>query len=90
MHKLTKHHILPKSKHGSNYYQNLAILRDNIHKAFHVVFANDDPREQIVRLVANINISALTEEFRNDILKVLEENDKDYYYKKGIIVPKKK
>ena len=64
------------------------MLKEKYHNAFHRVFANDDPREQIIRLVCSINISALTDEFRNDILNVLSESDKNYYYKDWILLPK--
>lgn len=56
-----------------------------MHSAFHLVFSNDDPVEQIIRLVSDINTKALTEEFKSDVLKLLNEEDDDYYYKKGVL-----
>ena len=34
-----------------------------------------------------INGKALTDEFKNDLLKILEETDDKYYYKNGILLP---
>lgn len=86
-HHLTKHHILPRSHNGSNEKQNIKMLKDNIHRAFHLVFDNLTPPEQIAKLMLSINWTALTDEFKNDIMKILKETDNQYYYKNGILVP---
>ena len=45
--KLTKHHLYPKSKGWTNNDVNILRLKDNFHRAFHMVFENKTPDEQI-------------------------------------------
>ena len=47
---LTKHHVLCSSRGGTNTYENIKMLPDNIHEAFHHLFANLTPEEIIVYL----------------------------------------
>ena len=49
--KLTSHHLLPKSKGGSGIKENREDLSEDYHRAFHKVFQNDTPSEQIIRLL---------------------------------------
>jgi len=84
---IDKHHILNRSRWWSNIKENIVSLEQKQHKALHNLFANEWPREQILTLVCNINMSALTEEFRNDILNLLSETDLNYYYKDWILLP---
>ena len=44
------HHIIPKSKSGTNNPDNLLEMRDNAHRALHILFSNDTPVEQYVTL----------------------------------------
>lgn len=86
--KITKHHIVPTSRwwQKSN-IENIKRIRHSIHDWIHRVFDNLLPHEQLVYLTLNINTSALTEEFKTDIMKILKEQDSDYYYKNWILVP---
>lgn len=86
---MTRHHILPRSQWWSDDYYNIKMLKWNKHNALHTIFDNDTPREQLIRLLCNINATALTAEFQNDILKILQETDHNYYYKNGILLPNK-
>jgi hypothetical protein len=56
-------------------------MQDRFHVAFHKIFSNKDPVEQIVYLINRINTTALTEEFKHDINKILEVSEEDYYFK---------
>lgn len=76
------HHIIPKSKGWTNYKDNLITLNTEYHKSFHRVFWNKKPREQILQILLNINDTALTKEFKEDIFKILSESDDLYYYNK--------
>lgn len=82
------HHILAKSQDGSDRWANKIKLYTELHDALHRVFGNGTPQQQLVQLL-NINWKALTLEFQNDILKILEETDQSYYYKDGVYLPKK-
>lgn len=84
-HQLTRHHIVPRSREGSDNRDNIAMLRDNVHVAFHIVFDNLTPDEQISRLMA-INGTALRGEFREKVAKILEKGP-DYAYRDGVFVP---
>jgi hypothetical protein len=79
---LTHHHIVPKSRDGSNMNHNIKMLRDNVHKSFHCIFQNDTPVEQLWNLTFRINYTALSNEFTDDIRRILSEPDPDYYYRK--------
>ena len=82
---LTRHHIVPQSREGSNNGHNVKMLRDNVHVAFHIVFDNLTPDEQFQRLLS-INETALRREFREKVEKILEKGP-DYTYKDGVFVP---
>ena len=89
---ITNHHILPKHLYpeARNNKNNITRLRNTIHEALHTLLDTNNgqaqaPREQIQKLVWILS-SALTDEFKNDINKILTIDDKLYYYKKDIIV----
>ena len=48
---LTKHHILPTSRHGNNNEENIATIKDKKHRAYHQLFSNKSPDEIIRHLV---------------------------------------
>ena len=73
------HHSYVKSKWGSNHPRNLKEMRHNIHQAFHVVFANDTPIEQHVRLI-ELNQNVFQEEFIREMLDLLSFHPKQVYH----------
>lgn len=85
---LTRHHIVPRSKGWSWEKENIKRLKTKTHEALHILFSNDTPQEQIQRLI-QLNYTALTREFVSDINRILQINDDEYYYKNGVLVPKK-
>lgn len=87
--KLTRHHICPKSIWWTNNPDNIKRLKDNVHKALHILFTNNSPVEQLWNLTFKINHTALTDEFKEDIRQILSIEDNEYFYKKWILVPKK-
>lgn len=78
-----KHHILPKSQGGTNVKENLVKLDTRVHQALHLMFANGTPAEQIARILS-ISSTALTNEVKSDIIKILDVKDLDYWFKKWI------
>jgi len=83
--KLTRHHIMPSSRWWGMHKDNIKHIKWVQHRALHTLFSNQTPVEQLKTLVLNINTTALTNEFKNDIMYILEyEDDKDYYYKEWI------
>lgn len=84
--KLTQHHIVPRSQWWSDNEVNIKMLKRNKHSALHLLFENDTPRDQIIRLLYSINGSALNKEFQNDIMKILQESDDWYYYKNWVLL----
>lgn len=84
----TEHHLLPKSKGGSNKSINLIRLQDSFHKAFHRVFENKTPIEQLEYIKA-LNSNVLNVEVIHRIWDVLWEfKDPQYVYRKWVLVPK--
>ena len=43
--KLTKHHIVPRSKGGYNNDKNIAMVKQGLHRKYHGLFANKTPNE---------------------------------------------
>jgi len=63
------------------------MLYRQLHIAFHRVFGNWTPKEQLEQLL-KINSPALSLEFQKDIYNVLKETEDRYYYKNGIYLKK--
>lgn len=83
----TTHHIVPKSRNGSNIRANKTELDERVHIALHRIFSNMTPTEQIKKLIM-INSTALTAEFKADVDRILSTDD-EYVYKRGVLVPRK-
>lgn len=79
------HHLVPRSRGGSNNEENLVWLQDNIHVAFHQVFSNKMPHEQIIHLL-ELNQTALNPSFYSRLWMLIEETDKDKMYKRKALV----
>ena len=77
--KITRHHIIPKSIGGSNHRNNIIELMNTQHRALHTIFENQDPVEQIDTILS-ISATALTEEFKRDIIKILSIQEIQYFY----------
>jgi len=77
------HHILPRSKNGSNRANNLVRLDIRTHNSLHLLFQNKTPVEQIERIL-DIATTALTDEVKSDIIKILSIKDLDYWYNKWV------
>jgi hypothetical protein len=80
---ITKHHIAPTSRGGTDNERNIVRLVNNVHVALHQVFSNMLPHEQLGRLI-DINSTALREEFKQEIFRILDSRN-DYVYKNGIL-----
>ena len=48
---LTKHHLIPTSRGGSNHPDNLIRVKDTKHQAYHTLFENALPHEAVKILV---------------------------------------
>lgn len=75
------HHLIPQSKGGTRSNDNLIRVNDDFHKAFHRVFQNATPIEQIA-LLADFNRPCLSHysqiRIRMCVSELLEEG---YVYK---------
>lgn len=88
---LTRHHLVPQHwKHieGTNNKDNIKMLRENVHRSFHTVFQNSDPVEQLWDLTFKMNFTCLTDEFKDDVKRLLSQEDYWYYYKNWVYRPK--
>lgn len=77
------HHILARSRWWSNDEANKLKAFEHVHNAFHRFFGNGTMQEQLFQLLWR-NWKALTQEFKNDLLKILQEDDQRYYYKEQV------
>jgi len=83
-HETNRHHIVPRSKWWSDINNNILIMDIRRHNALHMLFDNATPIEQIDKIL-KLSTTALTEEVKSDIIKILNINDLEYFYNKGII-----
>lgn len=72
--KTSTHHILCKSRGGSNEWANLIELRQNYHQAIHTLFANQMIAEQLITTVW-LSEKALREDVREWLLETLWSRD---------------
>ena len=84
-----RHHIVPVSKDGANTPENIIRLKTNVHAAIHLIFSNRTPLEQIEFLLEGYNSQVLTNRFKREIKDILYKEEEGYYYKNGVLVPKK-
>lgn len=81
-----RHHIVPVSRRWAiSNPENIIRLKRKYHEAFHHVFGNMRPDEQLA-VIIDISASALTQNFRDNVTALIN-NDPDYIYKDGILVP---
>ena len=78
-----RHHILPRSRKWANIWENIVKLDRRKHNALHMLFDNKTPPEQIARIL-DIADTALTEQVKSDIIKILNNFELDYWYNKWI------
>lgn len=50
--KLTKHHICPRSRGGDNSEENIAMVKQGLHRKYHELFNNRTP-EEILEFLEN-------------------------------------
>ena len=43
--KLTKHHIVPRSRNGANDRENISYIKQGLHRRYHDLFKNKTPSE---------------------------------------------
>lgn len=72
--KYSRHHLLPSSRYGSNNPENISIIKDNLHRSIHQLFANQMIAEQLITTV-NISAKALREDVREWLLETLTSKD---------------
>lgn len=82
------HHQCPWSRWGWRENWNLLKINDKRHINYHRIFNNDTVNEAIIKILDEFNPTALSKEFRSDIMKILQESDLNYYYKNWIYLPK--
>ena len=79
------HHLVPVSAGGAKHDdRNRKRIRHNLHVAFHVVFDNLPPDEQLARLI-DLNAPVLRREFRDKAMRLLGKGE-DWIYEDGIYV----
>ena len=74
------HHLIPSSKHGLSTPENLLRMPVNEHRNLHRHFENATPVEQICKVLL-LNNQIWTEEFKSDLIAVLDNYINNYYIK---------
>jgi hypothetical protein len=84
-HYFDEHHIVPKSRNGTNDPDNKKMAEYNLHHNFHTVFGNLAPHEQIVELL-KWNSQALEKPPIECIMDLISEAmRKDVFYLQSVI-----
>ncbi len=68
--KLTRHHRVPKSRWGTNTYDNIQKARVIDHRAIHQIFWTDTTIEKIERIL-QMDGSTLQGDFKRDVQRIL-------------------
>ena len=68
--RLSNHHLLPKSKWGSNNDMNIETIRETTHRAIHTLFENQMIAEQLITTI-NISEKALREDVKQRLYETL-------------------
>ena len=85
---LSNHHLLPKSRGGIKWEANISRIDDSVHIAFHRIFWNRTPPEQLLWL-RSFNAKILSIDTLSEIDKMLKEiGDDKWTYKKWILIPR--
>ena len=82
----TIHHCVPRSRGGINGQENTIPLRGRVHEAFHIVFGNKMPHEQVERLL-EINCRVLSNAYKAKVYGILDLKP-EFVYKDGLLIPK--
>jgi len=77
--KLTRHHIIPTSRGGSNHYNNIAKLKDKPHRGLHTLYKNEMPHEQLQSII-DLTWLAFSKCFIADVTEFLEERTIEEMY----------
>lgn len=91
MHKASnsRHHLIPQHGEvlkGTNHPDNIKMLKEATHRAFHQVFANREPHAQIQYLL-HFNRTALQAHVIKEIGAIIGD-EYGYVYRSGLYVPK--
>lgn len=78
---LNRHHLIPKSKGWASYQNNVVKIDERQHRIRHLRCGNDTPVEAICRVLL-WNEKVWSENFKADLLAVLDNYLNKYYEKK--------
>ena len=86
----SRHHLIPqhwKELEWANCPENIRQLTENFHRAFHAVFQNREPHNQIDYLLA-FNSPVLQPHVIHEVKKIMLD-EYSYVYRNWLYVPKK-
>lgn len=72
--KYSCHHILPRSRRGSNDPCNTEMIKDTKHRAFHTLYQNQMIAEQLITTV-NLSAKALRDDVREWLIETLQSRN---------------
>lgn len=72
MSEFSRHHIIAKSQGWSDDFKNISLIKDSRHRAIHTLFGDRLPADQIAYLTFGINNTALTDEFKDRVRRLLD------------------
>lgn len=70
-HGFNRHHLLARQIGGTNHEDNIKIMEVVKHRALHVLYGNLPPVQQLQQSVG-INSTALSDDFRYEVWKLLD------------------
>lgn len=88
----SNHHIIPKSRGGKTDSSNLELIKDSMHRAIHVLFANDIFPEQIEKLT-DMTSRVLLPEIQKELLEWINSRDihdpTQWYKEWALLLPRR-
>lgn len=78
-HQTSVHHLLPRSMWGNNEGQNLIEIKDNLHRSFHHLFANQLIAKQLLTTL-DLSAKALRPDVVEWLVETLNTRDIDNIY----------
>lgn len=82
------HHEIARHRGGTSHEDNMIRIKITMHEAINTLFGPSTPQEELLKIM-DLNMSCLTEEFKNDVMKILTIKDPRYIYKKWMYLPNK-
>ncbi len=91
MRNTSAHHIFPESLWGTRHHNNIILMDDIRHKAYHLLYRNLSPIQALLQHCQEFLSQAMQPDILDDMKVPMEElvQDETHIYKNWVLVPKR-